>query len=69
VQVRSEDAPLVRSIAAALGDPRRAADARSLLKARFAVPPPIGIKALLATAPPEGIELDRPRDTGRPVDL
>ena len=69
VQVRKEDAPLVRSIAEALGDPDRAAAARSLLKARFAAPGSAGLKALLASAPLDGIELERARDPGRPVDL
>jgi len=69
VQVRKEDAALVRSIARALGDPEREAEARSLLKARFAVPRATGLKALLASAPLEGIDLDRPRDLGRAIDL
>ena len=69
LQVRKEDAALVRSIAQALGDPARAAEARSLLQARFATPGATGLKALLASAPLEGIDLDRPRDLGRPVDL
>jgi hypothetical protein len=69
VQVRKEDAVLVRGVARALGDPQRAAEARSLLKARFAKPPSAGLKALLASAPIEGIEISRPRDLGRPVDL
>ena len=68
VQVRKDDAALLRSVAQALGDPRRAAEARSLLRARFATPSPVGLKALLASAPLDGIELERPRDLGRPVD-
>ena len=69
VQVRREDAPLVRSVAQALGDPKREVEARSLLKARFATPAPLGLKALLAAAPLDGIDLDRPRDLGRKIDL
>ena len=69
VQVRKEDAPLVRRVAQALGDPARAADARALLRGRFAEPRARGLKALLAAAPLEGIDLERDRDTGRPVDL
>ena len=69
VQVRKEDATLMRNIAEALGDPGRAAEARSLLTARFAGPRPTGLKALLAAAPLDGIELERARDAGRPVDL
>ncbi|MGE3703399.1 MAG: hypothetical protein AB7G08_32395 [Hyphomicrobiaceae bacterium] len=69
VQVRKEDAALVRSVARALGDPERQAEARSLLKARFAAPRATGLKALLASAPLDGIDLERPRDLGRDVDL
>jgi len=69
VQVRKEDVALVRGIAQALVDPAREAEARSLLKARFAAPVPGGLKALLASAPLDGIELDRAHDLGRPVDL
>jgi hypothetical protein len=69
VQVRREDAPLLRSVAEALGDPLRADDARNLLKARFAAPPPVGLKALLAGAPLEDVDLERPRDVGRAIDL
>lgn len=69
VQVRKEDAVLVRGVARALGDPQRAAEARRLLKARFAKPASAGLKTLLAAAPLDGIDIDRPRDLGRPVDL
>ena len=69
VQVRQEDAALVRSVARALADPARAAEARSLLASRFTSSTPAGLKALLAAAPLDGIDLDRPRDPGRPVDL
>ncbi len=69
VQARKEDAGLLRSVARALADPAREADARRLLSAHFGAPDAVGLKALLASAPLEGIELDRPRDLGRPVDL
>lgn len=69
VQVRKEDAPLIRDVARALSDPKRAAEARALLTARFAAPRAKGLKELLAAAPLEGIELERARDTGRTVDL
>ena len=69
LQVRKEDAALVRGVAKALIDPAREAEARSLLAARFATPVAIGLKALLASAPFDGIELDRTHDLGRPVDL
>jgi hypothetical protein len=69
VQVRKEDADLVRSVAGALADPDRAVEARALLRHRFGQAPAKGLKALLASAPLEGIDLDRSRDTGRDVDL
>ena len=69
VKVRKEDAALVRNVARALGDPERADEARALLRRRFADAEPKGLKALLAAAPLEGIELDRSPDLGRPIDL
>jgi hypothetical protein len=69
VNVRKEDAGLVRHVAAALADPARQAAARTLLRQRFAEPPKASLKALLAAAPLDGIELDRGRDLGREVDL
>ena len=69
VNVRKEDAGLVRRIASALSDPSRQAEARMLLRQRFAEPPKVSLKALLASAPLDGIDLDRTRDLGRDVDL
>jgi hypothetical protein len=69
VQVRGEDAPLVRAVAAALADPERAAEARALLRGRFAPAPTRSLKELLAAAPLDGVELDRSPDLGRAVDL
>jgi hypothetical protein len=69
VNVRKEDACLVRGVAAALSDPLRQTEARSLLRQRFVNPPKIGLKALLASAPLDGIDLDRSRDLGRESDL
>ena len=69
VQVRSEDAPLVRAVAAALADPGQAAEARALLRGRFAQAPARSLKDLLASAPLEGVELDRSHDTGRAIEL
>jgi hypothetical protein len=60
VNVRKEDAHLVRGLAVALSNPLRETEAR-LLK--------IGLKALLSSAPLDGIELDRSRDLGRKTDL
>jgi hypothetical protein len=69
VNVSKEDASLVRRVASALSDPSRRAEARALLRQRFAEPPKVGLKALLASAPLDGIDLDRGRDLGRDVDL
>jgi hypothetical protein len=60
---------LVRQVAAALSDPARQAAARALLQRRFAEPAGPSLKALLASAPLEGIDLDRSQDVGRDVDL
>ena len=69
VNVRKEDATLVRRVALALSDPSRQAETRRLLRQRFVEPPKVSLKALLASAPLDGIELDRSRDPGRDVDL
>ncbi len=69
VKVSKEDASLVRRIASALSDPSRQAEARLLLRQRFAEPPKVSLKALLASAPLDGIDLDRIRDFGRDVVL
>ena len=69
VNVRKEDASLVRRVAAALSDPARQAEARRLLQQRFVAPPKVSLKALLASAPLDGIELDRSPSLGRDVDL
>jgi hypothetical protein len=69
VNVRKEDASLVRRVASALSDPSRQGRARKLLRQGFAEAPKVGLKALLASAPLDGIGLDRSRDPGRDVDL
>ena len=69
VNVRKEDAGLVRRVASALSDPSRQAEARMLLRQRFVKPSNMSLKALLASAPLDGIDLDRSRDPGRKVDL
>lgn len=65
VQVRKEDAALVRDLASALGDPERESETRAVLRERIATSRKGGLKAMLASAPLEGIDLDRPRDFGR----
>jgi len=69
VQVRKEDASLVRGVAKALSDPAREAEARALLREHFAAPAAQGLKALLAATPLEGIDLARERDFGRDIVL
>lgn len=69
VQVRKEDASLVRGVASALSDPERAAETRRLLRERVAGRPAKGLKALLEAAPLEGLEIERSRDTGRAPEL
>jgi hypothetical protein len=69
VNVRKEDASLVRRVASALSDPSRQDQARKLLRQGFAEPPKVSLKALLASAPLDGIDLDRGSDLGRDVDL
>ncbi len=69
VRVRKEDTGLLRQVAGALSDPERAAEARTLLRERFAAPESKGLKALLASAPLDGIDLHRNRDMGRAVEL
>jgi hypothetical protein len=69
VQVRRDDVVLVRGVVGALADPAREAEARALLRERFALAPAVDLKALLAAAPLEGVDLERDRDMGRPVEL
>ena len=69
VQVRREDAGLVRDVASALGDPAREAETRAILRERVSPARVGGVKALLAAAPLDGIDLDRPRDFGRETAL
>lgn len=69
VSVRKEDAVLVRRVASALSDPVRQGEARATLRRTFADSAESGLKSLLASAPLDGIDLDRARDLGRDVDL
>ena len=69
VQVRKEDATLIREVASALGDPARHDTTRALLCEKLAPVSSKSLKALLASAPLDGIELERVQDFGREVDL
>ena len=69
IQVRKEDAALMRDVATALVDPERETETRSILREKIAAPRSGGLKALLASAPLEGIDLERPCDFGRDAGL
>jgi hypothetical protein len=69
VHVRRDDASLVRGPVAALGDPARASETRTLLRERFGSEKTRGLKALLAGAPLEDVDLARVSDPGRDVEL
>jgi hypothetical protein len=69
VQVRGDDAALLRAVAAALTDPEQAGEARALLQRRFGPQPTRSLKDLLAAAPLDDIDLTRPRDPGRAIEL
>lgn len=68
VQVRREDAALVRGVAAALNDPARDAETREALR-RSVGSAQTDLKALLEAAPLDNLDLERDRDIGRPVAL
>ncbi|HEY2186895.1 MAG TPA: hypothetical protein VGH39_18050 [Xanthobacteraceae bacterium] len=69
LHVRKADVALVRGVAQALADPAREAEARAVLRERFGATKAKGLKALLAAAPLEGIDLARKRDSGRRIPL
>jgi hypothetical protein len=69
VNVRQDDAALVRNVVRALSNPEQEQRARALLREYFGTKPAAGLKALLAAAPLDGIELSRDHDVGRGIDL
>ncbi len=69
VQARKEDVALVRGIAAGLADPAREAEIRAVLREVVPSLAPGSLKALLAAAPLEGVDVERPRDLGRVIEL
>jgi len=69
VNVRKDDATLVRNVVQALSNPEQEQSARALLRKHFGSRQAEGLKALLAAAPLEGVDLGRERDFGRDVDL
>lgn len=68
VRVRREDVDLVRNVVRALDDPERAPETRQTLRATIGPAAPVDIKALLASAPLEGIDLSRDRDIARDIE-
>ena len=69
VRVRMEDVRLVREIASALCDPERESKTRAILREKITTSRPSGFKAMLASAPFEGIEIERQHDVGRGISL
>ena len=69
VSVHRDDAALLRAVASALSDPSSRAETRRRLGQGLARSAGGGLKALLAEAPFDGIDLDRSPDLGRDVDL
>ena len=69
INVRKDDVLLVRNVVRALLSPEQEQTARALLREHFGSRQAEGLKALLAAAPLEGLNLNRERDLGRDVDL
>jgi hypothetical protein len=69
MNVRSDDVALVRVIVRALNDPDQRSKVRSLLQQHFGNIRSKGLKALLAIAPLEGVDLSRACDGGRAIEL
>ncbi len=70
VQASKADKALIRKVANLLrGDPARAAEVRARLQQIIGEEPRPGLKALLASAPLEGLDLTRDRDLGRDIEL
>lgn len=69
VRVRKDDISLVREVVRALTSPEQEQRTRALLREHFHVSRGKGLKALLAAAPLEGVDLTRDRDFGRDIDL
>lgn len=68
LKVRKDDAVLVRNVVRALLSPEQEQTARAILREHFGSRQGEGLKALLAAAPLEGLDLNRERDFGRDVD-
>ena len=70
VETTKGDAALIRQVAKALrGDLIQATNVRGQLHRLLLATPQSDLKALLASAPLEGVDVSRQQDTGREVDL
>jgi len=69
LRVPSGDALLLRGVAGALRDPARRDRAREILRSHFGAGARPGLKALLASAPLDGIELERDPAPARDVEF
>ena len=69
VQATETDAQLIKCLAKVLRNGKQAESVRTTLQKLLAEQEKPSLKALLAAAPLEDIELDRPRDFGRTVEL
>jgi hypothetical protein len=69
VYVSKDDASLVRNMVKALTDPARESDTRALLREQFGETRGLGLKALLAAAPIEGLSHERARDASRMIEF
>jgi hypothetical protein len=68
VRVRKEDASLVRDVVKALCNPEQAREARAVIRTYFGTKKP-DFKEYLMMAPLEGVDLTRPLDYGRDIEL
>ncbi len=69
VNVLRDDVAIVRGVVKALNDPVQRSEVRKLLQERFGNTRSKGLKALLAVAPLEGIDLSRECDGERAIEL
>jgi hypothetical protein len=69
VYVRKDDVSLVRNMVKALADPSRESGMRALLREQFGETRGLGLKALLAAAPTNGLSQERSWDASRMIEL
>lgn len=69
LRVGKTDVALVRKVVDALADPERGSATRAFLRGHLDGPGAVGLKALLAAAPFDDVDLSRAKDAPRAVDL